>query len=101
MFIQSSKCTKMTSLDIIARIRGLFSSDFVRFADDYEVYVDDGKGRPVKVKENDATFADIENFLTHCIDSPKLITNKKSNSMTRTDRRNSTKREFSTRSERS
>ncbi len=88
----------------MARIRGLISSDFLRFADDYEVYVDYGKGRPVKMKENDATFIDIENFLTGRIDSSKAMTNKKSNGIPRThttnDRKNSNKREFSTRSER-
>lgn len=34
------------------------------FADDYEVYVDYGKGRPVKIHENETTFIDVQKFLT-------------------------------------
>jgi hypothetical protein len=88
----------------MARIRDLISRQSLRFADDYEVYVDYGKGRPVKMKENDATFMDVEKFLTGCIDSSKIMTNKNSNVISRTHttnyHRNSNKHEWTTRSER-
>jgi len=88
----------------MARIRDLIFPRSLRFADDYEVYVDYGKGRPIKMNEHDATFIDVEKFLTGCVDSSKTMTNKKSNGITRTHtmngRRNTTKHEWTTRSER-
>jgi len=63
----------------MARIKGLISLQSLRFADDYDVYVDYGKGRPVKMNDNEATFIDVENFLIGQSDQSKMINNKKSN----------------------
>ena len=35
-----------------------------RFDDAYEVYVDYGKGRPVRMNNTEATFLDVKTFLT-------------------------------------
>ena len=47
-----------------------------RFADDYEVYVDYGKGRPVKIHENETVFIDVQKFLTGRNDRSEKQTKK-------------------------
>ncbi len=68
----------------MARIRDLISPESLRFADDYEVYVDYGKGRPIKMNENETNFIDVEKFLTGRSDSSKKITNEKYNRIVET-----------------
>ncbi|CAF3399144.1 unnamed protein product [Rotaria sp. Silwood1] len=63
----------------MAQTKSLISSIFSQFADDYEVYVDYGKGRPIKMKNNEATFIDVEKFLIEQNRLPKSINNKKPN----------------------
>jgi hypothetical protein len=48
------------------------------FADDYDVYVDYGKGQPVKMNNNESTFIDVEKFLIGQNDQSNIIMNKKS-----------------------
>ncbi|CAF1190055.1 unnamed protein product [Adineta steineri] len=48
-----------------------------RFSDAYEVYVDYGKGKPIKMNKNEATFIDVEKFLIEQIDQKTMMTNKK------------------------
>jgi hypothetical protein len=46
------------------------------FADDYDVYVDYGKGQPVKMNNNESTFIDVEKFLIGQNDQSNMIMNK-------------------------
>lgn len=48
------------------------------FADDYDVYVDYGKGQPIKMKNNEATFLDVERFLSGRNDKSKAAVQNKS-----------------------
>ena len=45
------------------RTKGLAPCQTSRFADAYDVYVDYGKGQPIKMNDNEATFIDVEKFL--------------------------------------
>lgn len=62
----------------MARMQELVSLKNSQFADSYEVYVDYGKGQPVKMKNNEATFIDVEKFLIGHGDQWKMTNNKKS-----------------------
>ena len=62
----------------MARIEDLISSQAARFADDYEVYVDYDKGRPIKINENETTFIDIEKFLMRDTELPRMLTKRNS-----------------------
>jgi hypothetical protein len=44
----------------MTRTKGLIPLRSSRFADDYDVYVDYGKGRPVKMNNNEVTFINVE-----------------------------------------
>jgi len=63
----------------MARIKDLIPPQSLRFADNYDVYVDYGKGRPVKMNDNEATFIDVERFLIGQSNQSKTISNRKSN----------------------
>ena len=58
----------------MAQIKDLLSQQSSRFSDDYDVYVDYGKGRPVKMNNNEATFIDIEKFLAGLNEPSKKAT---------------------------
>lgn len=45
-----------------------------RFADNYDVYVDYGKGEPIKMSTNEETFLDVEKFLGQLKTQPKMST---------------------------
>jgi hypothetical protein len=62
----------------MARIKNLIPNRSLRFADDYEVYVDYGKGQPVKMKDNEATFIDVEKFLMGQYNQSNMVNSKKS-----------------------
>ncbi|CAF1251591.1 unnamed protein product [Rotaria sordida] len=69
----------------MARIKSLISPKFSQFANDYDVYVDYGKGRPIKMNNNEATFIDVEQFLIDQNRLSKLINNKKPNEVLATN----------------
>lgn len=50
-----------------------------RFADDYDVFVDYGKGRPIKINENETTFIDVEKFLMGHKELSSMLTKKNFN----------------------
>ncbi|UJR26772.1 hypothetical protein I4U23_008086 [Adineta vaga] len=62
----------------MARMKGLTSLPNSCFDDSYEVYVDYGKGQPIKMKNNEETFIDIEKFLNGHSDQLRMLNNKKS-----------------------
>ncbi|CAF0732894.1 unnamed protein product [Adineta ricciae] len=62
----------------MARMQELVSLQNSHFADSYEVYVDYGQGQPVKMKNNEATFIDVEKFLIGHGEQWKMTANKKS-----------------------
>ncbi|CAF3216019.1 unnamed protein product, partial [Rotaria sp. Silwood2] len=75
----------------MARTKSLISSEFSQFADDYDVYVDYGKGRPIKMNNNEAAFIDVEKFLMEQNHLPKSTHNKKSNEVLETNVTNRSK----------
>jgi hypothetical protein len=72
----------------MTRTKGLIPLRSSRFADDYDVYVDYGKGRPVKMNNNEATFIDVEQFLVGHRDQSKMISTKISNGIMEINRAN-------------
>lgn len=60
------------------RIEDLIASHSSAFADDYEVYVDYGQGRPVKMNTDEATFTDVERFLLNQFDSLTMLPDQRS-----------------------
>lgn len=62
----------------MSRIEDLIPRQSLRFADDYDVYVDYGKGKPVKMNNNETIFRDVEKFLLGRNDQSKHANNKKS-----------------------
>lgn len=61
------------------RIQDLISHQSLRFADDYDIYVDYGKGKPVKMSNDEETFLDVEKFLLEHADQSKKIQIRKHN----------------------
>lgn len=53
----------------MAQTKGIVLFQSTTFADDYDVYVDYGKGRPIKMNYNEDVYRDVEYFLTgkNCI----------------------------------
>lgn len=63
----------------MARTQGLIPRRSSPFADSYDVYVDYGKGQPVKMNTNEPTFIDVEKFLIGQSDQSKIVINNKFN----------------------
>ncbi|CAF4147567.1 unnamed protein product, partial [Rotaria magnacalcarata] len=63
----------------MAQAKGLNALQYAKFADDYDVYVDYGRGEPIKMRNNEQVFIDVEKFLTEQTRLPKSINNIKSN----------------------
>jgi hypothetical protein len=57
----------------MARRKGSISPESSRFCDVYDVYVDYGKGEPVKMNNNETAFIDVEKFLIGKNKQSKMI----------------------------
>jgi hypothetical protein len=75
----------------MARIKGLIPPQSSRFVDTYDIYVDYGKGQPIKMNDNESILYDVEKFLLGQNDHTKLTITKKSNGITRRNSINSNK----------
>ncbi|CAF3211707.1 unnamed protein product [Rotaria socialis] len=62
----------------MAQEKGLNALQYATFADDYDVYVDYGRGGPIRMRNNEQVFIDVEKFLTEQTRLPKSINNIKS-----------------------
>ena len=76
----------------MARIKGLIPPQSSRFADTYDIYVDYGKGQPIKMNDNESILYRCRkiSYLDKMITS-KLTITKKSNGITRRNSINSNK----------
>ena len=63
---------------VMPRIEDVIAPHPSAFADDYDVYVDYGQGRPVKMNNDEATFTDVERFLLKQFDSLKFFPDRRS-----------------------